>query len=229
MINRTYDSIIPPYQSASSGKFMGVVSRINAKGVRRLFSKDSSSEIVFLGLGSQISNQQMTHIQEFRSKQYLQVSPWLLPDSHRVSASENFIDRMSSHLMVLKRNRVYGVARLTPYPFFRNCQLNLENEVLKNLENHFELNGMVTLNTDQKLNCRLVSIAAAYTYLDLEGEGLVALSNAEDKLILEKLGMSPLETVQIPNRGNQNYYLMSSSFRDFFGMNFRRLAKGLVQ
>jgi len=229
MINRTYDGIIPSHQGTSKRKFMDVLSRLNAKGVRKLLSKDSLSEIVFLGSGSYISNQQMTHIQEFRSKQYLQVAPWMLQEAHGVSASENFIDRISNHLMVLKRNRIYGVARLTPYPFFRNNDVDIEDDLLRGLENHFELNGMVTLNTDQKLNCRLVSIAAAYSYLDLQGEGLVALSNTEEKLLFEKLGMAPLKTIHLSKRGNQNYYLMNSIFRNFFGMKFGSLAKGLLQ
>jgi hypothetical protein len=221
MINNTYQDHLLDSKAPRGRSVAEIVVQLYAKSLKALLQKDAQSEIVFLGQGSGISRQQMTHLQEFRNKQLLHQKPWLLRGQFGTSAEENFADRLSYHLMALKKNRIYGVLRITPYAFNFHRYTNFSPEALKGKEKYVEFDKFVSLNTDQKLNQRIVNMAAAFSVLELDSRGVVAMTNSQKKNKYLKLGMKD-SGVEAKIEG-QNYSLVHSSFKSLFQSHLQNL------
>jgi hypothetical protein len=224
MMNNTYQDHLLDSKASPGHSVADIVVQLYAKSLKALHRKDAQSEIVYLGKGSEISRQQMIHLQEFRNKQLLHQRPWLLSGEFGSSAEENFADRLSYHLMALRRNRVYGVLRITPFPFNFHRYTNLSPEALKGKEKYVEFDKFISLNTDQKLNERIVNMAAAFSVLELDSRGVVAMTNSQKKNKYLKLGMKD-SGVEVEIK-EQSYSLMSSSFRSLIQSHLQNLVVG---
>jgi hypothetical protein len=201
-----------------------IILQIYARALKAILQKDAQSEIIYLGRGSRISKRQMTHLKEFRSKQILHQKPWLHDHQSSSSAEEDFADRLSYHLLALKRNRIYGVLRITPYPFNFRRYLTLSSDVLDQKQKYVEFDKFVTLNTDKKLNERIVNMAAVFSVLELNRQGVMIANNLQSENKLLKKGMKDYGVkIQLED---QNYSLMNSSFKDFIPSIFKELVVG---
>ena len=201
-----------------------ILVQVYARALKAILQKDAQSEIIYLGRGSRISKRQMTHLKEFRSKQIRHQKPWL--HGHQLSsyAEEDFADRLSYHLLALKRNRIYGVLRITPYPFNFHRYLNISSDVLDQKQKYVEFDKFVTLNTDKKLNERIVNMAAVSSVLELNRQGVMVAINLQSENKLLKKGMKDCGVkIQLED---QNYSLMNSSFKDFIPSRFKELVVG---
>ena len=209
------DIALAPFKTQNSqGFFRSSLCHFTSRSLEKIYSSDNERKIVFLGRGSGVSAQQMNHIIEFRSKCYLHLSPWLLKGNH---AEESFIDRMSYHVMALRRNRVYGVLRLTPFPFSTHRLTNFPMHLLEDKESFLEINAHASLRQDNKLEKMMLLMAAVHSFQNVKSEGLVTMSQASLSEKFIKLGMKENnEKIFLPEFENIPHSFLSTTFADLF-------------
>ncbi len=151
----------------------------------------------------------------------MHLSPWLLNES---PAQENFTDRMSYHLVALKRNRIYGAIRLTPFPFSFHRLSNFSSELIEGKENFLELNTQATLKKDPKLEKMILMMAAIHSFKKINCDGLISIIPSSNSENFKKIGMEKIgEDFFIPEHENISHSILSTTFADLFANPLRLL------
>lgn len=119
--------------------------------------------------------------------------------------------------MALRRNRIYGVLRLTTFPFSTHRLSNFPMHLLEEREDFLEINGHASLRQDIKLEKMMILMAAVHAFQKIKSEGLVTLSpvSLSEKFI--KLGMKENdEKIFLPEFENIPHSFLSTTFADLF-------------
>ncbi|MCO4795164.1 MAG: hypothetical protein KC493_15715 [Bacteriovoracaceae bacterium] len=213
----------------SRGFITELICGLYSKILTLIFSLIRDREVKSLGIGSSINVREMDRIREFRHKYLLHNSSWSLDKNCDSSAEEVFIDRVSHHVVATKEGRIYGVIRITPFPFQCHRNKDFPNHLLNGKEGYFEFNNLVTLKSDKILNKILMISSAIYTFNILRGEGIVALPQTRKKHLFKRMGLLESgESFCLSNCENQEYTFLSSTFLEMTKINFLNFFSGRI-
>lgn len=126
--------------------------------------------------------------------------------------------------MALRRNRVYGVLRLTPFPFSTHRLTNFPVHFLEGKESFLEINAHASLRQDNKIEKMMLLMAAIHAFQNIKSDGLVTVTQASLAEKFIKLGMKENnEKIFLPEFENIPHCFLSTTFADLFSSPFKLL------
>ncbi len=160
---------------------------------------------------------------QFRNKQYLKSSQYLLNSEHSKRCNENEIDKRSAHLIYEQNNEINGALRLTPFPFEMCEVLPKHQKVLNNYSDYIEIGRLIS-NDKKKTKDFLIYAGIRSFFKYKNTKGFIALVPIKFERKYKWFGFTRCSDIlTIDYRNNGQYLIMKSDYSTMGILTFIKL------